>query len=297
MPPIPLILDTDIGGDIDDAWALALLLKSPEFDPRLILTGTGNTHYRAAVAAKYLQAGGRTELPIGIGLLQDTQPGPQAEWLGDYQLADYPGPLYEDGIGHLIELLMNAPEPPVLCCLGPATNLREALRREPRLAGRARVVGMFGSLRRGYDGSAEVIAEYNVRADPAACQALFEHFPGSTITPLDTCGTVTLAGPVYQRILACRDPLIQALVASYRSWARQVTWVQVDPEQHSSVLFDTVAIYLALAETWLEIETLGLVVDAAGYTHIDPAGVPVRCATHWRDAAAFEDWLVGRLTS
>ena len=34
----PVILDTDIGGDIDDTWALVMLLKSPELDPKLITT-------------------------------------------------------------------------------------------------------------------------------------------------------------------------------------------------------------------------------------------------------------------
>ena len=49
---IPVILDTDIGGDIDDIWALAMLLKSPELDLRLVTTNTGNTEYRARVAAR-----------------------------------------------------------------------------------------------------------------------------------------------------------------------------------------------------------------------------------------------------
>ncbi len=34
---IPVILDTDIGGDIDDTWALGLLLKSPELDLKLVV--------------------------------------------------------------------------------------------------------------------------------------------------------------------------------------------------------------------------------------------------------------------
>ena len=48
---IPIILDTDIGGDIDDTWALALLLKSPEFDVKLIVSDTGDTVYRARIIA------------------------------------------------------------------------------------------------------------------------------------------------------------------------------------------------------------------------------------------------------
>ncbi len=42
---IPVILDTDIGGDIDDTWALAMLLKSPEVDLKLVVTDYGNTTY------------------------------------------------------------------------------------------------------------------------------------------------------------------------------------------------------------------------------------------------------------
>lgn len=36
--PIPVILDTDIGGDIDDTWALVMTLKSPELDVKLIVS-------------------------------------------------------------------------------------------------------------------------------------------------------------------------------------------------------------------------------------------------------------------
>jgi len=57
---VPVILDTDIGDDIDDTWALALLLRSPEVDLRLVTTDYGNTVYRARVAARLLEVAGRT---------------------------------------------------------------------------------------------------------------------------------------------------------------------------------------------------------------------------------------------
>ena len=48
---IPVIFDTDICDDIDDTWALALLLKCPEFDVKLITTAVGDTSNRARVVA------------------------------------------------------------------------------------------------------------------------------------------------------------------------------------------------------------------------------------------------------
>ena len=65
---IPVILDTDIGFDIDDTWALGLLLKCPELDVKLITTSSDNTPIKAKLVAKFLEIVGRTDIPIGIGL-------------------------------------------------------------------------------------------------------------------------------------------------------------------------------------------------------------------------------------
>ena len=86
---IPVILDTDIGDDIDDTWALALLLRSPEFDLKLVVGDKGKSQYRARLLAKLLQTAGRTDVPVGIGVdLNNGQGGRQEEWLQAYQLSD-----------------------------------------------------------------------------------------------------------------------------------------------------------------------------------------------------------------
>ena len=69
--PVPAILDTDIGGDIDDTWALSLLPKSPEVDLKLVFGDNGSALYRARLIAKMLQAAGRTGAAVGIGLRPD----------------------------------------------------------------------------------------------------------------------------------------------------------------------------------------------------------------------------------
>jgi hypothetical protein len=53
------------GTDIDDSWAIALALTSPELDIRLIAAATHNTPARARIIAKYLESVGRTDIPIG----------------------------------------------------------------------------------------------------------------------------------------------------------------------------------------------------------------------------------------
>ena len=97
--PLPVILDTDIGGDIDDTWALVLLLKSPELDCKLVTTCTGDTTYRARVVAKLLETAKRADIPIGIGPAQKGDRQPQGEWVRDYDLSSYPGTVHADGAG------------------------------------------------------------------------------------------------------------------------------------------------------------------------------------------------------
>ena len=294
---IPVILDTDIGSDIDDAWALALLLKSPELDLKMLLTETGNPKFRGAIAGKYLEAAGRTDVPIGLGIYEHEGTGAQEAWLGNYKVSDYPGQVYENGVEAMIEMIMTSTEPITLICIGPVPNIQAALKMEPRIAKKARIVGMFGSLRYGYSRTGNIDKETNVRLNPDACRKMFRKFDDITITPLDTCGIVKLKEEKYQKVRNCQDPLIQTLIESNDSWAKHVEWIKVDPNVVTSTLYDTVAIYLALSEEYLLIENLGIRVTDEGYTLIDNKKKKIRCATEWKDLAAFENWLVNRLTS
>ncbi len=289
---IPVILDTDIGTDIDDTWALCMMLKSPELDVRLVTSDSGNDVYRARLIAKLLEVFGRTEVPVGIGLDKTDKPGRQSAWVGDYDLAKYPGKVYEDGVGAMIETIRASADPVSLVCIGPVPNIPVALERAGDIAQRARFIGMHGSVRRGYDGSRKISAEYNVRADPKALQKVFAAPWEITITPLDTCGIIHLRGEKFQKVYRCKDPGIQALMENYRVWRKNPR----GPITASSTLFDTVAVYLAVTEELLEMEKLGIRVTDDGHTVIDEGARAVNCAMKWKDLGAFEDFLVDRLT-
>jgi inosine-uridine nucleoside N-ribohydrolase len=298
-PRIPVILDTDIGDDIDDTWALALLLRSPELDLKLVVTDYGDTHYRARLVAKLLETAGRSDVPIGVGIRQADRGGPQSAWLGDYPLERYPGKVHADGVKALIDTAMASEEPVTLIAIGPPPNLEAALDREPRLAGRLRFAGMYGSLRRGYGGKATPDPEWNVKAAPAAARAVLgAPWAAAIVTPLDTCGTVQLKGERYARVLASKDPLAKAVVENYRLWCPNQEWCTKDPEHvsaKSSTLFDTVAVYLAFARDLVSVEWLGVSVRDDGLTVPDPAARALDWAVDWKDPQAFEELLASRL--
>lgn len=292
---IPVILDFDLGDDIDDTWALAMILKSPELDLKLVVTDYYNARYRTRIAAKFLTAAGRTDIPVGLGLKPDDKRGNQSAWIEGYDLKSYPGKVHEDGVQAMIDTIMNSPQPITLLCIGPVPNIAEALKREPRIAQKARFVGMHGSVRKGYGGKAQIDAEWNVRCDAAALQKVFAAPWDKTITPLDTCGLVQLKGEKYAKIRDSKDPIAVALIENFRAWATaHKNAGQADRE--SSILFDTVAVYLAFSTDLLKMEKLPIRVTDDGKTVIDEhAGQMMNVATEWKDLKAFEDLLVERL--
>jgi inosine-uridine nucleoside N-ribohydrolase len=286
-----VILDTDIGDDIDDTWALAYLLGSPQLDLQLVVTASDNTPLKTRLLAKIMDKIGRTNIPIGTGVKNSDHPINQSKWLGDYDLKMYPGKVHEDGVAAMIDIIMKSERPVTLIVIGPQTNIKEALRREPGIAGKARVVSMAGSVEIGYGGKAGRQPEWNIVKDVEAARAVFAAPWDITFAPLDTCGTLVLKGERFARVRDSKNPLAQVVIDNYRAWAN----FDKHPEGESSVLFDTEAVYLAMDNAFCEMKTVKLSIDDKGNTVPDENGRPVNCAMGWKNKDGFEELLVKAL--
>lgn len=104
-------------------------------------------------------------------------------------------------------------------------------------------------------------------------------------------------GDKYRRVRDKPARRVADLIPNYR------LWLAADPsspanvaDQHSSTLFDTVAVYLAMRQDLCVMEKLNLRVTDDGFTVGDPQARPVNVATQWKDLDAYEDFLVSRLT-
>jgi inosine-uridine nucleoside N-ribohydrolase len=238
----------------------------------------------------------RTDVAVGLGAgYKAAGTGEhQGAWVKDYNLAGYPGKVQTDGVGALIAAIDAAPQPITLISLGPSDTVAAALERKPDIAAKAFFVGMQGSLRKGYGGSDKAAAEYNVAANIAAAKkVLGAPWRKTTITPLDTCGLVNLSGRRFQTLCESDDELVKALLENYRIWKK------ADKVSESTILFDTVAVYLAYPEpkSLVVMEELPIAVTDKGFTAIDPAGAKMSVATAWKDLDGYRDLLVEVLLS
>lgn len=188
-----IIIDTDPGQD--DAVAILAALASPdELDVLAITTVAGNVPIDKVTtnALALVELSGRTDVPVYQGAVR-----PMVNRLvtaehvhGPTGLdgADLPPPTLEAAPGHavdrIVELVMERPEPTIICTLGPLTNVALALVKEPRVAGKIdQLVLMGGSFFEG--GNTTPAAEFNIFVDPHAAHVVFTSGIPLVMMPLD----------------------------------------------------------------------------------------------------------------
>jgi len=289
---IPVILDTDIGDDIDDSWAIIFMLNSPELDIKLINVALDSGNKRAAMVAEILELAGRTDIPIGIGC--GTSTGAclvrNEQWVTDFDVLKYSGEIYDDGIEEANRLIMDSEEPITLIAIAPPTNINEMLLRSPEIAAKTNFVGMQGAIYKGYNGTPEVEPEYNAALDVSASSAVLSAPWHSFIsTPLDTCGLVVIDGESFVDVSESDNPLLKYIIECYKTWNGYYN------KEQSSVLFDTVAVFLAFSHEYLGFEELNVKVDNTGITKISDDGQQGTWAVYWEDFSGYMSFLIDRL--
>src|SRR5262245_60919727 len=120
---VPVLLDTDIGTDIDDAWALAYVLAREDFDLRAVTITDGDTPARARVASKLLHAVGRSDVPVAVGRATPVPPGRidfQLQWAEDFTAAR---PVADSAAEVIVAKARAHPGQLVLMAVGPLQNV------------------------------------------------------------------------------------------------------------------------------------------------------------------------------
>lgn len=298
--PVPLILDTDIGCDIDDTWALAMILRSPEIDLRMVISAAFDTTYQAKLAAKMLQIAGREEVPVGVGVRGTGSLDGCSnilDWVEDYNLSSYPN-LYEDGVGAMVDLIMHSDEKITVLAIGPCTNLAAAIQREPRIVKKSRLVFLGANL---YNGAVKgwyppLGKESNINVSIDAYRIGVEKNDWDVeLIPLDVSGYTVLETEYFDHIreTAKSDPLMAALVENTDIWFKNMNYDYHGP---TSGLFDTVGVYALISRELLNYQRLPVYVNDQGLSLIDPTrGKMMDCAVSWKDKEKFYKFLTARL--
>jgi inosine-uridine nucleoside N-ribohydrolase len=213
---IPIILDTDIGDDIDDALALALALQSPELDVRAVTTVIDDTETRTRLAWKELGLYSRHDVPVATGAsepLLDPMRTTRARQFEVLTEADtVPAAAHRRAADLIIDTLMASPQPITLVPIGPLTNIALALKGEPRIKPKiARIVLMGGAFHM-------LQQEYNIWRDRVAAEIVFSSGVPITAVGLDVTTRCKLEGADLARLRAADNPASRFLVKLIELW-------------------------------------------------------------------------------
>lgn len=255
-----VIVDADPGDDIDDAFAIALLLRSPELHVLGITTAFGDTALRARLVEWLLQqpgalpqVGGPT-IPVAAG-----PPTAPRTIFTQARLAQR-GPVLQwpDAVAFTLAQLRSHPAGSItLLALAPPSNIGAMIARDPVAFRRlARVVMMGGSIRVGYGGG-KPGPEYNLASDPEGMRRLLASGVPVSLLPLDST-EIALDEKARNRIFASGSGLTDALALAYVQWAALNRWGT------TPLLFDVVPVAVMIAPDLCPMQPLRITVASDG---------------------------------
>ncbi|MCC6731039.1 MAG: nucleoside hydrolase [Chthonomonadales bacterium] len=279
--PRKVILDTDIGDDVDDAYALALVCADPNVRLLGVTTAFGDTARRAELAARLLSVLGKPEVPVRAGRAGGHPIGRQYEWARGFRsraLAD------EEAVAFIKRQVDRAPGEVTLVAVGALTNLGDLVTRHPRSARKIReIVIMGGAVHVGYSNKPPVEPEWNIRCDPAAARAVYSSGVPLTMAGLEATTMLQLDVERQKRLFAQGGRATDALAALTVLWGNGVP-----------TLFDPMAVAWALGHRFCQTERLRVEVEESGLTRIVEGEPNVTVLIEPRKDA-FLDWYVQAL--
>lgn len=300
----PVLLDTDIGTDIDDAYALVLAAVSPEIDLRGVVTVNHDTGLRAGIARVLLDQLGRTDVPVVPGAGPSLTPGVERGWIGhegygiDLSCIDPEVDFLGDDVVKVyareIDKAYAAGTPLQIVSIGPSTNVAAVLRELPvatvcRIGGIVAMASTFA----GY-GFEYARAEHNVACDPVAFAELLSSPVSVSLVGLNVTLQTAMTAEHVGHLAAIGSPLSASLVGMHRVWFEFL-------KGDRSAMHDALAVAAVFQPDlmgWIPVHAICVdKEDQPGAVQYDPCDA---AAAHCRiagsvDAGAYHELLFGRV--
>ncbi len=286
----PIILDTDVGTDVDDAFAIVQAARSPELDLKAITTVYGDVHLRGRMAHKMLDLLGLEHVPVAAGLAQPLTPGLTpywGGWEGEKLLTPADQALSldrRDAVTLIQEILVQSSEPVTLIAIGPLTNIAALILAGRHLDQIDEIICMAGTTVPGDE-------EWNVQCDPEAARVVFQSGLPVRLGTRFFVNQPKLTPIHRDRLASSTDPAVMALVAMLDHFLSR-------KKRDITPMYDPVTLSMAYTDRYLQAELVRLNVSLqAGVLLMtpDPDGEHALQLSVRVRPEAFVDHLVDRL--
>lgn len=292
-PREKIIIDTDIGDDIDDAFAVALALSSPELEVLGFSASFGDTPTRAKMLDRMLGELGRSDIPVAMGAEADVNRNAFTQRryaeANTFRRANHAA-----SVDFVLEQARKYPHQVTLVAIGPLPNVGAMIAKDPaafRLL--KKVVIMGGSIRAMTDpfGVAAPIAphpEWNIKNDIAGAKKLFEAGVPLQVLPLDSTANLKMHEVARTALFAHGSMMTNILAGLYYEW-RAAT------KNPTPILYDPMTLASLLEPALCPLTPMHITIDDAGNTKETPGTPNAQVCLH-SDADAFLRFYVRRVT-
>lgn len=304
MFPTSVILDTDIGTDIDDCLALALLVSSPELELVGVTCVYGDVLLRSRMVLKLLKLRGLGDVPVYAGAEKPLGSPRPIYWeghegqglLAEADAALQPAAGFAPDF--IVDQVMRNPGKIHLIAIGPLTNVALALQKEPRLALNLAHLTIMGGVARSIDRLDLPLAEHNIICDPDAAKIVFASDAPITLVPLDITTLVEVTDAGYERIRQVDTPFHAAVADQLQRYPRFQRFGR-------TFLHDPLAVGVVIDPSLVKLQSVMMTVEGAndsvpGVTLMrQPQSgeqTTLQLATHV-DTPRFESFFVDRVAS
>ncbi len=264
-----VIFDTDIGDDIDDAFALALAVSSPKLEVIGVTTAWGDTDLRARLTARLLRTMGHAEIAVTAGpKTHASSTFSQARWA---EAEPEPANGWPDATSFTLDAIRRNPGQITLIAVSPFSNIGALIDKDPATFRMLkRVVLMGGSIRRGYGDLGYLPnrgpqPEYNIMMDIDSSRKLFASGVPLYVMPLDST-QLKLYEVVRDTLFSQGTPTTDALLSLYAEWSASTG-------NATPTLFDAMAVAAAIDPALCPTQPMHIEIDDKGFTRAT-AGPP-----------------------
>ena len=244
-----IILDTDVGDDIDDAFAILLMIQSKAFDILGITTVFRNARQRAHMA-KYLVNALGANVPVYQGCdypiisdpeklnTEEIRRKEKRDRFGMYQLPQWKDEMeeakYEEGnaVDFIIEQVHKYPHEVILCGIGPLTNFGIALRKDPT------IIPLIKEFRLMSGGRNITFSEWNVYCDPEASYIVYNSGVPTVEIGIDTTHVAALSKQDIEDLKNSNSKAIQVVYEMMMNWFKHYEFAA--PVMHDPIAVATI---------------------------------------------------------
>ena len=294
-----VIIDTDIGDDIDDAFALYVAVRSPELEVAGVTTVFKNARARAQIASRLLRTAGRSDIPVvpgadrpivnskvyGVPIRYGEKPPQHLPEMDDEPVDDS-----VNAAQFIVRTAKASDKPITLIALGALTNIAAALVAAPEIADNLEKIVVMGGA---YDLN---ISEYNFSCDPEAAQAVLNSGVPILAVGLDVTFRCELSEDQVAAIRSSEDPAAKLIMRMREHWNSSHIY-----------LHDPLAVVVAYTEDFVTVQqrkigveisgeyTRGMVVNLSDFNWQQNAGQSNVRVCREVDHRGFSDFYVNRV--